>query len=166
MSDWATVAAGLGGTALGIGGTWVVARWQAIQQSAEREADVREKRRTDAAALVAPAITALRDLDPNANVGVLRGNPRAADALREKWAAWLSAQAGLEVLGAMHPESDVSEGCESVIASGTDLLGRLQLAIIDGQAQPTEWWEAVVELHERALAEARALVRAVFDQPA
>jgi hypothetical protein len=67
---------------------------------------------------VGPAIKSLRDLDPNANVGVLRGHPRAVEILKEKWADWLSAQAGLEVLGAMHPDSDVSRLSESVITGG------------------------------------------------
>lgn len=137
MSDWTTtVAAGLGGTALGIGGMWSVARWQATLRRGEREADLRENRRSEAAALVGPSLAALRDLDPNANVGVLRGNPRAQEALRDKWATWLSARASLELLAAMHPDSQVSQLCESVIDGGTSLLGRLQVAIIDGEAQP------------------------------
>jgi hypothetical protein len=132
----------------------------------ECEADLREQRRKDAAALVGPAIKSLRDLDPNANVGVLRGHPRAVEILKEKWADWLSAQAGLEVLGAMHPDSDVSRLSESVITRGTDLLGRLHLAITQGQAQSDAWWKEVEELRNTAMADARSLVRAVLAQPA
>lgn len=166
MSDWATVAGTLGGTALGIAGTWRVAIWQAGQRRAEREADLREKRRSEAATLVGPAISALRDLDPNANVGVLRGNPRALEALREKWEAWLSAQAKLEVIGAMHPDSDVSQLSEAVITGGTNLLTRLHWAITEGGPQPEEWWNEVNGLRDQALADARSLVQAVLEQPA
>jgi hypothetical protein len=132
----------------------------------ERQAEIREKRRQDAAALVGPALSALRDLDPNANVGALRGNPQADEALREKWAALLSAQAGLEVLGATHPDSEVSRLSDSVIVSSTDLLTRLHVAINQGQAQPEGWWAEVNELRDRAMTDARSLVRAVLDQPA
>jgi hypothetical protein len=84
MSAWATVVGTLGGTALGIAGTWRVAVWQAGQRRAEREADLREKRRSDACR--ASDFGSARS-GPNANVGVLRGNPRAREALREKWEA-------------------------------------------------------------------------------
>lgn len=80
--------------------------------------------------------------------------------------AWLSAQAGLEVLGATHPDTEVSGLCEQIIASGTDLLGRLHLAITEGEVQSEAWWEAVNELRAGAMANARGLVRAVLDQPA
>jgi hypothetical protein len=36
MGDWATVAAGFGGTALGIGGTWWVERWRLARSEASR----------------------------------------------------------------------------------------------------------------------------------
>jgi hypothetical protein len=132
----------------------------------ERQAEVREKRRQDAAVFVGPALAALRDLDPNANVGALRGNPRADEALREKWDALQSAQGGLEVLGATHPDSEVSRLSESVIAGGTDLLTRLHIAITDGEARSDEWWAGANELRDQAMADARSLVRAVLDQPA
>jgi hypothetical protein len=143
----------------------VVVLAEARIRRGERNADRREQRRKDAAALVGPAMKSLRDLDPNANVGVLRGNPRAAEALKDKWAEWLTAQAGLEVLGAMHPDSEVSRLCESVIDSGTKLLGRLHFAITEGGAQSEAWWDEVNELRENAMTDARSLVRAVLQQP-
>jgi hypothetical protein len=144
----------------------VVVVTESLLRRRERQAEVREKRRQDAATLVGPVLTALRDLDPNANIGALRGNPRADEALREKWTALLSAQADLEVLGATHSDSEVSRRSESVITGSTELLTRLHIAITDREARSEDWWEKSNELRDRAMAEARSLVRAVVDQPA
>jgi hypothetical protein len=75
-----------------------------------REAAVIESRRNDAARIVGPALASLRDLEPESNIGVLRGHPDAKEALKEKWAAWLAASGELEVLSATHPNSRVDEG--------------------------------------------------------
>lgn len=85
-------------------------------QRRRRAADVREPRRNAAARILGPALASLRDIDPEPNVGALRGNPRASDALTEKWSAWLAASGELEVLGATHPDSQVDKRCQSVIA--------------------------------------------------
>jgi hypothetical protein len=163
MSDLIGVA--LGGV-IAAGSALAVVLVESRLRRGERDADLREQRRKEAAALVGPAIKSLRDLDPNANVGVLRGHPRAAEILKEKWAEWLTAQGGLEVLGAMHPDSEVSRLCESVIEGGTKLLGRLHFAITEREAQSEAWWDGVVELRENAMTDARSLVRAVLRQPA
>lgn len=164
MTDalWGVV---LGG-GIGVGGTLLGVFADSWMRRGERRAAVREKRRVDAAAAVGPAIAALRDMDPNANVGVLRGNPRAAEALREKWEKWLSAQGGLEILAATHPGTQVAELCEAVITGGTTLLARLHFAINEGDAKSERWWEGVVALREQAMADARSLIRAVLSQPA
>lgn len=99
-------------------------------------------------------------------MGVLRGNPRAREALREKWEAWLSAQGKLEVIGAMHPDSEVSHLCEAVITGGTNLLTRLHRAITEDGPQPEEWWYEVNGLRDQALADARGLVQVVLERPA
>jgi hypothetical protein len=89
---------------------------------------VREARRNDAK-IVGPALASLRGLEPESNIGVLRGHARAPDALKEKWAAWLTASRELEVLGATHPDSPVDERCQSVIMKGTELLRRDCVAV-------------------------------------
>jgi hypothetical protein len=89
---------------------------------------VREARRNDAK-IVGPALASLRGLDPESIIGVLRGHARAPDALKEKWAAWLTASRELEVLGATHPDSPVDERCQSVIMKGTELLRRDCVAV-------------------------------------
>jgi hypothetical protein len=66
----------------------------------------------------------------------------------------------------MHPDSEVSRLCESVIEGGTKLLGRLHFAITEREAQSEAWWDGVVELRENAMTDARSLVRAVLRQPA
>jgi hypothetical protein len=78
----------------------------------------------------------------------------------------LSAQAKLEVIGAMHPDSEVSQLGEAVITGGTNLLALLHWAITEGGPQPEEWWNEANALRDQALADARGLVRAVLDQPA
>lgn len=163
MSDLAGIA--LGGI-IAAGSALVVVLVESRMRRRERRANVLEKRRQDAATLVGPVLSALRDLEPNANVGALRGNPRAAEALRQKWAGLLDAQGGLEVLGAMHPDSEAGRLCDSIIVDSTDLLTRLHLAITDGQAQTEQWWAEVTQLRDSALADAKGLVRAVLEQPA
>jgi len=153
------------GGAISIVSSLVTTIVQSKLRRAERAADVREKRRQDAAALVGAMLSVLRDLDPDANVGVLRGHPRAKEVLQEKWGSLLAAQGGLEVLGATHPESDVSRLCESVVKDSTDILNRLHSAIIERRDQSDEWWENVKDLRDRAMSDARDLVRAVLEQP-
>lgn len=156
------------GLALGSGITsgLVVTVAQDFFQRRGRAAEVRERRRQDAARLVGPALASLRDLEPDSNVGALRGNVRSKEALDEKWTAWLTATGGLEVLGATHPGTEVDELCESVITKGTALLTRLHWAIEDGDAQEGDWWRETKSFRDDALGDARNLVRAVLDQPA
>ena len=163
MIWWQTALIALGSSLLG---GVVVTIVQAWFRRGERAADIREKRREEAGRIVGPAFASLRDLEPNANVGALRGNERAQEALEGKWDRWLAAAGVLEVLGATHPDSDVAELSESVISKGTDLLARLHIAIQAGGAQEQAWWDAVNSLRDEAMAEARQLVRAVLDQPA
>lgn len=162
MSDLAAVAVGGG---IGVASALLATFTQARLRLGEFHAEVREKRRSEAASLAGPAVTVLRDLDPNANVGVLRGNPRAQEALQEKWKAWLTAQGKLDVLGAMHPDSEVSALCEQVVTRGTTLLGRLHFAITGSEVQTDAWWNEVEGLRDQALANARRLVTAVLEQP-
>lgn len=145
---------------LGVGAQALLRRW-------ERAADVKETRRQEAARIVGPALAALRDLEPNSNVG-LAGNPRAREAMEKKWDAWLAATGGLEVLGATHPDTEVADLCDAIITRGTDLLNRLHLTIIvqPGEPRSEAWWEEVNGFHEQAIADGRRLVRAVLAQPA
>lgn len=165
MSSLAGVALG-GGIAMGSGLLGVGA--QALLRRGERAADVRERRRQEAAGVVGPSLAALRDLEPNSNVGALAGNPRAAEAMSQKWTAWLAVSGGLELLGATHPDTDVADLCESVILKGGSLLNRLHLTIIldPGEPRSEAWWDEVNGFHEQAIADARRLVRAVLAQPA
>jgi hypothetical protein len=154
------------GGGVGVAGTILGVFTDSWLRRGERRADVRERRRQEAAHIVGPALASLRDLDPNANVGALRGNPRAQEALREKWDAWLRAAGGLEVLGATHPDTSVAELCESVITTGSALLNRLHYAITEAGAQSQEWWDEVNGLRDQGVSDARQLVRAVLEQPA
>jgi hypothetical protein len=145
----------------------VVVAWVAdYLQGERRKADVREARRNQAARIVGPALASLRDLEPEANVGVLRGHPDARDALKQKWDAWLAASGELEVLGATHPDTAVAEHCELVITKGTQLLGGVQWAVQTGEALADGEWERLKRLHRDALADGRQLVLDVLDQPA
>lgn len=155
----------LGGV-VGVAGTILGVFTDSWLRRGERRADVRERRRQEAARIVGPALASLRDLDPNANVGALRGNPRAQEALSEKWSAWLHAAGGLEVLGSTYPHTRIANLCESVITTGSDLLNRLHHAITEGEAQSAEWWSEVNGLLDQAVSDARQLVRAVLEQPA
>lgn len=114
-----------------------------------------------------PALASLRDLEPESNVGALAGNPRATEAMTDKWNSWLSASGGLEVLSATHPDTEVAELCESVITAGNSLLNRLQHTILFYPDEPRSeaWWAEAHGLHERATTDARQLVRAVLKQP-
>jgi hypothetical protein len=107
----------------------VVAFVNDLLERRRRSDAVREARRNDAAKIVGPALASLRGLEPESNIGVLRGHARAPDALKEKWAAWLTASRELEVLGATHPDSPVDERCQSVIMKGTELLRRDCVAV-------------------------------------
>jgi hypothetical protein len=130
-----------------------------------RAADVREARRNEAARIVGPALASLRDIEPESNIGVLRGHPDASDALKEKWTAWLAASGELEVLGATHPNSPVNDRCQSVITKGTQLLNGLHSGIRGGEALEQREWNRLNGLNADALMDARQLVQDVLNQP-
>jgi hypothetical protein len=67
---------------------------------------------------------------------------------------WVSSQGGLEILAATHPGSEVADLCEAVIERGTELLKKLHVAVVDGKAQPPEWWEDVSKLWAETIAKA------------
>jgi hypothetical protein len=144
----------------------VVALVDHVLQGRRRTADVREARRNDAARIVGPALASLRDLEPQSNIGTLRGHPEASDALKEKWAAWLAAAGELEVLGATHPNTPVDERCQSVITNGTSLLNRIHSGVRGGDALRQGQWDELDQLHATAIADARQLVQDVLDLPA
>lgn len=144
----------------------VVALAQAWFQRNAWAKDVREQRRREAARVVGPVLSALRDLEPEPNIGVLRGNVRAPEALSEKWERWLAAAGGIEVLGATHPGTNVATLCDSIITDGTKLLGLMHWAISNGEAQSERWWAEIKALHEGAMQASRNLVLEVLDQPA
>jgi hypothetical protein len=144
----------------------VVALVSHYLQGRRRAADVRESRRRDAAQIVGPALASLRDLESEPNISALRGHPRAAEALAEKWAAWLAASGGLEVLGATHPTSAVDAGCQSVIDNGTKLLTGVDIAVRHGDVLAEGEWNRLKGLHQDALTDARQLVQDVLEEPA
>jgi hypothetical protein len=135
-------------------------------QGRRREADVREARRNEGARIVGPALAGLRDLEPEGNVGGLRGHQEATRILQEKWERWLSAAGELEVLGAKHPETAVDRRCQSVIADGTALMTGIHAAVTLGAAIDQQEWERLKRLHGDSLTAARALVKDVLAEPA
>jgi hypothetical protein len=132
--------------------------WLHRRERAEERANERQDR---AAAAVGPALALLRELDPNAVVGALAGNPRAREAMDGHWDRWAQAQDGLEVVAAGHPSEEVRRACETIIDSTMNLLNRLQFATVIQPNEPRSeaWWNEVNGFRDTARDEARNLIR-------
>lgn len=123
----------------------------------------RLRRREEAARIVGAALGALRQLDPEVwgERIKLAGPERGLQLVTERWALWLAAATGLEVLVALNPGSRTAELAGVTLAKGNTVAIRLDELARLGANINEAWTTQIPIVHGEALDAARELAREI-----
>jgi hypothetical protein len=119
----------------------------------------RRQLRQQAVESAAAALAALREIDPEVWVDRLRDVDRGRELIADKSTRWLAAVGRLELLAALHPDSETEDLAESVIKKGGLVLIRLRERVGESGDVSDTWLEVVPDHYRAAVKDARSLVR-------